>query len=72
LKAYHPSLQKKTQLLALNKIDLPSVHERAPGIKNQFEKMGHSLFLISGQTGEGIKELMEAVSLTLESITDPS
>ena len=72
LKAYHPSLQKKTQLLALNKIDLPSVHERAPGIKNQFEKMGHSLFLISGQTGEGTKELMEAVSLTLESITDPS
>jgi GTP-binding protein len=72
LKAYHPSLQKKIQLLALNKIDLPSVRERAKRIKNRFERMGHSLYLISSQTGEGIKELMEAVSRALESISDQS
>jgi len=70
LKAYHPSLQKKTQLVALNKIDLPSVQERAKDIQNQFEKMGHPLYFISGQTGKGVKELMEAVSQTLESISD--
>jgi GTPase len=70
LKAYHSSLQKKTQLVALNKIDLPSVQERAKGIKNQFEKMGHPLHFISGQTGEGMEELMEAVSRALESISD--
>ena len=72
LKAYHPSLQKKNQLLALNKIDLPSVRGRAKGIKNRFERMGHSLYLISSRTGEGIKELIEAVSRTLESISDQS
>ncbi len=72
LKAYHPSLQKKIQLLALNKIDLPSVRKRARRIKSQFERMGHPLYLISSQTGEGIKELMEAVSRALESISDQS
>jgi len=70
LKAYHSLLQEKTQLVALNKIDLPSVQERAKEIKKQFEKMGHQLYLISGQTGEGVEELMEAVSRVFESILD--
>jgi GTP-binding protein len=70
LKAYGPSLQKKTQLVALNKIDLPSVRERAMDIENHFEKMGHPLYLVSGQTGEGVEELMDEVSRTLESISD--
>jgi GTP-binding protein len=70
LKAYHPSLQEKTQLIALNKIDLPSVREKVKDIENQFERMGLRLYLISGQTGEGVRELMETVSRTLESILD--
>ena len=69
LKAYHPSLQEKMQRVALNKIDLPSVQERAANIKNQFEKMGYRLYFISAQTGKGVKELMEAVSQALESIS---
>jgi len=70
LKAYHRSLQEKTQLLALNKIDLPSVQERAKDVENQFERMGFRLYLISGQTGEGVEELMGGVSQALESISD--
>jgi GTP-binding protein len=70
LKAYHPSLQEKMQRVALNKIDLPLVQERAANIKNQFEKMGYRLYFISAQTGKGVKELMEAVSRALESISD--
>jgi GTP-binding protein len=72
LKAYDPSLQKKKQLPALNKIDLPSVRERATDIENQFKKTGHRLYLISGQTGEGLEELLEEVSRTIESISDRS
>ena len=68
LEAFHRSLQEKTQFIALNKIDLPSVRERAKDIENQFKGMGHRLYLISGQTGEGVGELMETVSRTLESI----
>jgi len=69
LGAYDPLLQKKDQLVALNKIDLRSVRERAREIENQFQKMGHRIYLISGQTGEGLEELMEGVSRTLESIS---
>jgi hypothetical protein len=32
--------------------------------------MGHRLYFISGQTGEGVEELMMAVSLSLDSISD--
>ena len=70
LSAYDPSLQKKRQLVVLNKIDLPSVRERARRAEDQFQKMGLRLYLISGQTGEGVEELTEAVSCTLESIWD--
>jgi GTP-binding protein len=70
LKTYDPSLQKKKQLIALNKIDLPSVRERAMDIENQFKKMGHPIYLISSQTGEGVEELMKAVFRTFESVSD--
>ncbi len=70
LKAYAPSLQEKKQLLALNKIDLLSVRERAEDIENQFKKMGHRLYLISGKTGEGLEELLEDVFKTIESISE--
>ena len=70
LRAYNPVLQEKKQIIALNKIDLPSVRERAGEIKKRFEKMGHPLYLISGQTGEGVEKLMEAVSREFESMMD--
>jgi len=70
LKAYDPLLQKKTQLVALNKIDLPSVRARAGEIGSQFEEMGYSLYLISGQTGEGTEKLMEVVFRIFESVSD--
>jgi len=70
LRAYDPFLEKKGQLVALNKIDLPSVRERARTTVRQFQKMGHHLHLISGQTGEGVEELVEVVSHTLDSISD--
>ena len=69
LKAYQPSLQEKPQILALNKIDLPSVRERAAEVQNQFEKIGHRLYLVSGKTGEGIEELIEAVFEALEKVS---
>lgn len=69
LKAYGPSLQDKIQIVVLNKIDLPSVRKRAGGFQKQFEKIGYRLHLISGKTGEGLEELLKAVSQELESIS---
>jgi len=70
MEAYGSSIQGKIQLIALNKIDLPSVRKRAKRLTNQFKKMGHRLYLVSGQTGEGVEDLMMAVSLSLDSISD--
>jgi GTP-binding protein len=68
--AYHPLLHEKIQIVAINKIDIPSVRERAKEFNHKFEKIGFPLHMISGRTGEGIEELMETVSQTLESILD--
>ena len=35
-------------------------------VKARFEEMGHRVHFISGKTGEGIEELMEAVREALE------
>ncbi len=66
LNAYQPALQTRPQILALNKIDLPSVREKMVGVQARFEAMGHRVYFVSGKTGEGIEELMEAVCETLE------
>jgi len=68
LEAYHPALRERTQIVALNKIDLPDVRERAAGVEEAFEKMGYRLHRISALTGEGVESLMEAVARALESI----
>ncbi len=70
LKAYQASLLEKSQIVALNKMDLPSVRERAEDLKEQFETMGYSLYRISGKTGEGVEEMMDAISRALQSIMD--
>jgi GTP-binding protein len=70
LKAYHLSLLEKTQIVALNKIDLPSVRERAGAIGKTFGEMGYRLYLVSGKTGEGVTDLMAAVSQALDKTLD--
>ena len=67
LLAYEPGLQERVQLVAMNKIDLASVRERAKGWASAFEKLGYPLHLLSGRTGEGVEELVEAVFKVLES-----
>jgi GTP-binding protein len=69
LKAYAPNLPEKRQVVALNKIDLASVRERAADVQRQFEKMGCRLHLVSAVTGEGMEELIEAVSEALEQVS---
>ena len=69
LHTYHPSINEKAQIVALNKIDIPSVRERALNIERQFEEMGYRLYVISSKTGEGVEGLLEAAARTLESIS---
>ena len=69
LNAYHPSMSGKAQIVALNKIDIPSVRVRVLNIEKQFEEIGYRLYAISGKTGEGVEGLLEEAARTLESIS---
>lgn len=51
-------LHLKKQIVVLNKIDLPQAKENLKNFKKVFKK---KIYPISGATGEGIKELLEAV-----------
>jgi GTP-binding protein len=68
LKSYDPVLLEKMQIVALNKIDLPSVRERAGDLEKEFKKMGYPFYRISGKTGEGTEEMVEGVCRTLQSL----
>ncbi len=70
LEAYHPSLKEKLQIVALNKTDLPEVRERVDQAKKAFEEVGYRLYTISAKTGEGVDELILAISMALSSIAD--
>jgi GTPase len=68
LKAFQPSLQAKVQIVAMNKLDLAGARERAIKFKKEFEEMGYRVYMISARTGEGIDELVEAVTRELDLI----
>ena len=70
LEAYHPSLQMKTQFVVLNKIDLPTIREKVKDYVRDFKKIGFTLYPVSAKTGEGLEDLMEAVSRALKSVLD--
>ncbi|MCX5687046.1 MAG: GTPase ObgE [Candidatus Omnitrophica bacterium] len=58
LKLYNPELVKRPQVIAVNKMDIPEASEHLKEFKKKVKKI---IYPISCATGEGIKELLEAV-----------
>eukprot|EP01032_Pedospumella_encystans_P009207 gene9207-10862_t len=60
---FNPKLAHKTQVVVVNKIDVPEVRERLPELTQLLRSAaGHSRVLgISALTGERVKELMQRV-----------
>jgi len=58
LAMFDPTLARKPQLIALNKIDLPEVQERLEEIKNVLLGAGVKTHYISAATGQGVSTLM--------------
>jgi len=58
LERYKPEMIAKPQVVALNKIDLPDVKERAKKEVALFKKKGIILHPFSAVTGEGLKEIL--------------
>jgi len=55
---YKYALSQKPKIVAVNKIDLPEVQARLPGVKQRFAKLGVPVFYISAVSGQAVLELM--------------
>lgn len=67
LALFNPVLGERTQILAINKIDLPDVETKIPKLKEQLGTLGMPFF-ISAATGKGVPELMAKASQVLQSL----
>jgi GTP-binding protein len=61
LALFDPALAQRTQIVVLNKIDLPDVRKKRRQIAAVFARRGITLLAISAATGEGLDELLEEV-----------
>jgi len=59
LKAYSAELMKKPQVIALNKIDITGAEDHVKKFRKRMPRT--KVFPVSAVTGEGVKELLEAV-----------
>jgi GTP-binding protein len=61
LAKYAPELADKQQIVALNKVDLTDTREGAEELEAAFSERGLDMYRISAVTGEGVKEVLEAL-----------
>ncbi len=61
IKKFNSELLKKPEILVLNKIDLPFVRKSIGKIQKKFDKKSIRVYPISAVTGEGIKDLLDAI-----------
>lgn len=68
LRKHAPHLADKPQMVALTKTDITEVRDETEQIKGEFEKRGYRVFPLSAVTGDGVKELVEAIGRDLEKL----
>ncbi len=66
LRAYQAMLLDRTEIVALNKIDLLSDRGQLAPIEEELRDRGCTVLRVSGATGEGTEELMRAMARALE------
>jgi GTP-binding protein len=62
LESYKPILAEKPQVVAVNKIDLPSVQSGLLKMKDMFKKSHIKAHFISGVTRQGVPELLAVIA----------
>jgi GTPase len=68
---YSEDLAAKPRVVAINKMDIPEAQENAPILRMELESRGEDVYEISGVTGQGVQELMQALSRKLAEIPKP-
>jgi GTP-binding protein len=65
LSKFDPRLAARSQVVAMSKADLPEVREAWAKAKDSFAERGIELRLVSAATGEGVREVITALSRNL-------
>jgi GTP-binding protein len=66
LSAYQPRLLERSEIVALNKIDLLADRSALDAVQGELERRGSRVVRTSGATGEGIDLLLRAIAQALE------
>jgi GTPase len=66
LSDYDENLAKKTEIIAVTKMDIPEIKENFTDLEKDFKKKDLEVFGISAATGEGIDQVMSRVMQILE------
>src|SRR5438105_3649663 len=66
LELFDPALRRKPQVVAANKIDVPEGRERAKELVRKLKRRKVPVHLVSGATGEGLPELLDAIVQALD------
>lgn len=61
LELYDLHMAGRTEVVVLNKLDLPATRKKLPTLRRHFAKQGVPFLAISAATGEGIPELLAAM-----------
>jgi len=69
LSLFDSALAQKSQLVAVNKIDLPLVQACLARIRDAFSSVGTTVFFVSAATGEGVTELMVETAKLLKQVS---
>ncbi len=72
LELFDAALGRKPQIVAANKIDIPEAQARAKILEKKLKARKTAVHLISGATGEGVPELLDAVVRALDSAPMPA
>jgi GTP-binding protein len=71
LSLFDPALGRKAQVVAANKIDVPEGRERAQELRRKLKARKVEVYLVSGATGEGLPELLDATVSALDAAPMP-
>jgi GTP-binding protein len=68
LESYSPTLAAKPMFIVINKMDLPETRSLLEYVEPQLRGRSEAIFMVSAVTGEGVQELLNAVSRRLAAI----
>jgi GTP-binding protein len=70
LALYKPEMAQKSQIVAVNKVDLFEVRARMTEITGLFKSLGIKVFFVSAVSGQGLPELLVEITGMLDTIRE--